>query len=274
MRKRPAIRYHGGKWRLAPWIISHFGPHKVYTEAFGGGASVLLRKDKSYAEIYNDMDGEIVNFFRVLRDHAKEFERRVRLTPFAREEFDLSYEPCDDPIEQARRTLVRGGMGFGSSGTSGLQRTGFRGSATRSGTTPAHVWSNQIANLSAICERLGGVVIENRPGIDVIQYHDAPSTLHYVDPPYAHVTRTRSSKKSYRYEMTDDDHESLAEVLHHVKGAVILSGYDCELYARLYAGWAKQTKSAFADQAKPRVECLWLNARAVESMPQKLLEVG
>jgi len=106
---RPVLRYHGGKWRLASWIISHFPPHRVYVEPFGGAASVLLRKPRSYAEVYNDMDGEIVNVFRVLRDpaRARELERVLRLTPFAREEFELSYIRDEDPIEQARRTIVR-----------------------------------------------------------------------------------------------------------------------------------------------------------------------
>src|SRR3990167_11343170 len=103
---RPVMRYHGGKWRLAPWVIEHFPEHRVYTEAFGGGASVLMRKPRSYAEVYNDLDGEIVNVFRVLRDpsQARELERLLRLTPFARSEFETSYITDGDPLEQARRT--------------------------------------------------------------------------------------------------------------------------------------------------------------------------
>src|SRR3954471_8601570 len=99
---RPVLRYHVGKWILAPWIISHFPSHRVYTEAFGGAASVLMRKPRSYGEVYNDLDGEIVNLFHVLRGpRAGELIASLRLTPFARIEFEESYETAADPVEQA-----------------------------------------------------------------------------------------------------------------------------------------------------------------------------
>jgi DNA adenine methylase len=110
----PLIRYHGAKWRLAPWIISHFPKHRIYVEPFGGSGSVLLRKKQSEIEVYNDLDGEIVNLFRVARDNGEELSRLVYLTPYSREEFVKSFEPSDDPIEQARRTVVRSFQGFGS----------------------------------------------------------------------------------------------------------------------------------------------------------------
>ena len=72
--RRAALRWHGGKWILAPWIIAHFPPHRVYTEAFGGGASVLLRKGRAKSEVYNDLDSEVVNLFRVLQDRASAAE--------------------------------------------------------------------------------------------------------------------------------------------------------------------------------------------------------
>ena len=128
---RPALRYHGGKWRLAPWLLTLMPPHRVYTEPFGGGASVLLRKPRAYGEIYNDLDGEVVNVFRMLRDRGAELQRLLELTPFARAEFRQAYEPCgDDPIEQARRTIARSFMGFGSSATG--ENSGFRASSSSS----------------------------------------------------------------------------------------------------------------------------------------------
>jgi len=110
------LRYHDGKWRLAPWVVSHFPEHRIYTEAFGGAASVLMQKPKVYAEVYNDLDSEVVNVFRVLRDRstAAELERLIRLTPFSKDEFREAYEPAADPVEQARRTVVKSFMGFGS----------------------------------------------------------------------------------------------------------------------------------------------------------------
>lgn len=134
--RRPILRYHGGKWLLAEWIISNFPPHRVYVEPFGGAASVLLQKRRTYAEIYNDLDGEVVNLFRVVRDDGLRLRQMLELTPFARDEFKLSYETSDDPIEQARRTVVRSFMGFGSNSHNKL--TGFRSNSNRSGTTPAH----------------------------------------------------------------------------------------------------------------------------------------
>lgn len=264
---RPIMRYHGGKWRLAPWIISYFPAHRVYTETFGGAASILLRKPRAYAEIYNDLDGEIVNVFRVLRDHDKalELSRQIALTPFARDEFDMSYEASDNDIEQARRTILRTFAGFGSSAMNSTKPTGFRSNSNRIGTTPAHDWAHFPDALPAVIERLSGVVIENRQAIEIIRQHDSRETLHYVDPPYVHSTRKERQSKNYRYEMTDDQHRELASVLHNCAGMVVLSGYDCELYRDLYNDWVRFDRSAFADGARERTESLWLNQLAEKS---------
>lgn len=256
---RPLVRYHGGKWRLAPWIVNHFPAHRVYTEAFGGGASVLLRKPRSYAEIYNDLDGEIVNLFCVARDHGEQLAKLCELTPFARAEFAGSYEASSDPIEQARRTLVRSFMGFGSAGVSG-QATGFRANSNKSGTTPAHDWMNYPDCLRNVVQRLRGVVIENRDALEVMRAHDGPEALHYVDPPYVHETRHKGSKSdAYRHEMSEQDHVVLASGLRGLVGFVIVSGYRCDLYDNLFSGWRRVDKHTFADGARDRIESLWLS---------------
>lgn len=270
--KRPALRYHGGKWKLAPWIISHFPAHRVYVEPFGGGASVLLRKDRSYAEVYNDLDGEIVNLFKVLRDHGDELRKEIYLTPFARDEFNLSYEPSLDPIEQARRTAVRCGMGFGSSAMNTQNKTGFRGSATRSGTHPGLDWTNQFKSLAAVVNRLQGVVIENKDATELMKYHDAPTTLHYVDPPYVHATRKwLGGKEAYRHELSETDHVELSEALKSLTGMVILSGYPSELYDELYKEWEHLERATLADKAGKRTERLWFNPAAWSQQPAPLL---
>ena len=276
--RRTVLRYHGGKWRLAPWIISHFPAHRVYVEPFGGAASVLLQKPKrqAYAEVYNDLDRQVVNVFRVLRNpsDAAELEGRIRLTPYSRDEFTMSYEPSDDPIEQARRTIARSLMGFGSPSTSG-HNTGFRSNSNRTNTTPAHDWANYPNAIRTFVERLQGVVIENRDAIQVIEQHDSTSTLFYADPPYPASTRNRGnpySAKGYRHEMTDDDHRRLAATLHSASGMVVISGYPCDLYDdELYLTWRRITRSAMADGARERTEVLWISPNAERHMPQRRL---
>lgn len=265
---RPLLRYHGGKWLLAPWIISHFPDHRVYVEPFGGAASVLLRKPRAYAEIYNDLDGEIVNVFRMARERGEELRRALELTPFSRAEFLQSYEPSDDPLEQARRTITRSFQGFGSAAVC-KETSGFRANSNRSGTTPATDWRSYPDALVATIERLRGVVIEQKDAIELMLDHDSPDTLHYVDPPYVHSTRSQKvrgtvSRKAYRHEMSDADHEALADVLHSLRGAVVLSGYHNPLYDRLYRAWRRAEKATHADGARDRTEVLWLSPSCIE----------
>lgn len=249
------LRYHGGKWLLAPWILRHLPPHRIYVEPFGGAASVLLRKPRSYAEVYNDLDGEVVNLFRMARDRGDDLRRALELTPFARNEFVESYQATADPLEQARRTIARSFMGFGSNAHN--KATGFRANSNRSGTTPARDWMNFPGAFGDIIERLRGVVIENRDATDVMLAHDTEETVHYVDPPY--VAATRDKGGDYRHEMTDGDHEALAETLHKLRGPVVLSGYRCQLYDELFADWRRVDIRALADGAKGRTESLWLS---------------
>lgn len=243
---------------LAPWIISHFQEHKTYVEPYAGGASVLLRKPRSFAEVYNDLDGKIVEIFKTARDDGERLARALELTPFARTEFQNAYHPTKDVVESCRRTIIRSFMGFGSDGVHSTHRTGFRGRSQLSGTTPAHDWANYPDAFRAIIARLQGVVLECKPALEVIAGYDSPETLFYVDPPYVHSTRKRvDSARGYRHEMTDDDHRELAELLKSVKGGVILSGYHSKLYNELYRGWMRYEKNAFADGALDRVEVLW-----------------
>lgn len=256
MTRRPLVRYHGGKWKLAPWIISHFPPHRVYVEPFGGGGSVLLRKPRSYAEVYNDLGGEIVNLFTMARDRGEELAKLCELTPFSRAEFAESYVSSSDPLEQARRTLARSFMGFGSN--SHTKKTGFRSNSNRSGTTPAHDWMNYPDALRITIQRLRGIVIENRDALKCMQHHDTPETLHYADPPYVFSTRT-DNHGDYTHEMSDEQHQVLHAGLKELTGMVIVSGYRCDLYDSLYSGWTRIDRAAHADGATKRVESLWLS---------------
>jgi len=274
---RPILRWHGGKWRLAPWIIGHFPPHRVYVEPYGGAASVLVRKVRAYAEIYNDLDDEVVDLFRVLRDpeRAARLQDLLRLTPFSRCEFRAAYEPTDDIVERCRRLVIRSFMGFGSnahaSQEKGHRSTGFRATSNRGGTTPARDWANYPAAMTSLIERLKGVTIESRPAIEVMAQHDRSDTLHYVDPPYMHETRAQGNKydlgwRMYRYEMTNDQHVELLEYLRATAGMVILSGYSAPLYDDMLFDWRRIEKETFADGARPRVEVLWINPRAAAAL--------
>ncbi len=267
---RPVLRWHGGKWLLAPWIIAHFPAHRIYVEPFGGAASVLLRKDRAYAEVYNDLDDDVVNLFNVLRsDRAEEMIDAIRLTPFARAEFDAAYVASDDVFERARQLLIRSFAGYGSDGHNGARPTGFRANSSRSGTTPAHDWAHYPDAMRAIVDRLRGVVIERRPAIDVMAAHDSPESLHYVDPPYLWETRStakNSSRKNYRHEMNDEQHRELLAFLPTLSGAVVLSGYPSLIYDTALAGWHRVERAALADGARPRVEVLWLNRVTVQAL--------
>lgn len=280
---RPVLRWHGGKWRLAPWILDHMPSHRIYVEPFGGAGSVLLRKPRAYAEVYNDLDDEVVGLFNVLRepDSAKRLEDLLRLTPFARSEFKKAYRKTEEPIERARRLIIRAFMGFGSNAHSsqekGHRSTGFRSNANRNGTTPAHDWNNYPAALRATIKRLAGVIIECRDAREVMAQHDGPETLHYVDPPYLPETRARGNRydlawRMYRHEMSREDHADLLIFLAELEGMVMLSGYPDSLYDDQLVGWSRVETQAMADGARDRTEVLWLNphcaaALEAEAMP-------
>jgi len=260
----PALRYHGAKFRLAPWILQFVPPHRCYVEPFGGAAGILLRKPRSFAEVYNDLDGDVVNFFRVLRDPAQcaELIRICTLTPYARDEFESAYAPTDDPVERARQMAIRAAMGFGGSGSAGS--TGFRIGQSRKYVTAQHLWARYPDCLSAVADRFRGVLIENRPALDVLRQHDGPETLHYVDPPY--LPETRNSGRCYRHEMTVEQHVELLGALDSLAGMVVLSGYPSELYDTRLAGWCRHTTMARMSSGRGtglREEVVWIN-RACE----------
>lgn len=280
MKPRPVLRYHGGKWLLAPWLIEHFPPHRIYVSAYGGAASDLMRKPRSYAEVYNEKCGDVVNLFRVLRapTSAAKLIDALHLTPFARDEFELSYQPTRNTVERARRLIIRSFMGFGSGAASsksvaaaGFRHmgivhkktpdTGFRANSNRSGTTPSHDWANYPDSLRFVVERLRGITIENRDAIECMRQHDSPDTLHYCDPPYLKSTRTDAAD-DYRFEMSETQHAELLSFLQTLTGMVVLSGYPSALYDAALQGWRRVERQALADGAAARTEVLWINPLA------------
>ena len=271
---KPLMRYHGAKFRLADWIMQFFPPHDTYVEPFGGSAGILLQKPRSYSEVYNDLDSTIVNVFRVLQDPATALllKRKLESTPYAREEFQLAYQHTSDPVESARRTLIRASMGFGSAGAT-KHKTGFRVDTAREYSTSAHLWPRLPLQLPLFTERLKGVLIENKPAVDVIKNHDRSSTLFYVDPPYRFDTRQMGNHRSYyNHEMTDDQHQELLQELMKLDGMVILSGYDSEQYNDTLTGWTRYATSARISAGRgtsTRTEVVWLNPSCTNLKPQR-----
>lgn len=249
------VRYHGGKVRIADKIVGLFPAHDCYVEPFGGGAAVLLEKPRARLEIYNDLDGEMVTLFRILRDRPEDLAASISLTPFAREEHQVAYEETDDDVELARRVLIRSHFGHGSSGIH--RSTGFRAAGLRAGSLPVHGWMRLPETIRIAAERMRGVVIERRPAVQVMQAHDGAETVHYVDPPY--LPETRDKGRDYRHEMTFDEHEALLRAIMALRGSVVISGYASSLYDDALHGWRRVEIKTRADRAAERTEVLWCN---------------
>jgi DNA adenine methylase len=264
--KRPLVRYHGGKWAIAPWILSFMPSHKIYVELFGGGGSVLLQKARSYAEIYNDLDSDIVNLFRIVRDRGNELKDKLYHTPYSRDEYQCAFIKTDDPLEQARRTVIRSFFGHGTVAIlcdEGKTHPGFRTSEKTCGTASGKVWKGYPDALTAIIERLRGVIIENRNAIELLPAHDSKDTVFYADPPY--LPSVRDPGDDYRFEMSETEHIELAEKLNKTKGAVLVSGYHSDLYDELYKGWVRRKKGTKASGHGDRVEVLWMKGINIEN---------
>lgn len=276
---KPAFAYYGGKSRLAPWIASLLPPHRVYVEPFAGSAAVLLAKPRSPHEILNDVDGDVVRFYRVLRDQPEDLERVCALTPYARDEFDACHPATTsgelDDLELARRWWARSSMSFAQTGTGA---TGFSSSIVR-GANNARSMANRVYRFQAVAERLSGVTIENRDAIDVLDRYDSPDAVAYLDPPYAAETRTsyrdgRRPGGDYAHEFADeDDHRALAAAAREYSGTVVLSGYPGPLYEELFDGWSRIDRSVVRHASNGRgrtatvTESLWVNREVPDRLP-------
>jgi len=264
MDKHIAFGWYGGKFSHLDWLLPLLPPAQHYCEPFGGSAAVLINRGPAPVETYNDMDGELVNFFRVLRDQKETLIEAIGLTPFSREEFELAISgPTENvsELERARRFYVRARQvrtGLAQKASSGrwahcllTSRAGMASAVSR--------WLGAVEDLPYIVQRLLRVQIEHGPAIEVIQRFDSPHTLFYCDPPYSHDSRT--DLNAYAYEMTEAHHRALADVLHRVKGKVALSGYHSPLMRELYSGLrATEAPERLVHSVKmPRTEVLWTN---------------
>jgi len=265
-RRRIVFGWYGGKFSHLNWLLPLLAECHHYCEPFAGSAAVLLNRTSSPVETYNDIDGEVVNFFRVLRDKPDELTRVLSLTPFSREEYhDAIYgdESIVDEVERARRFFIKARQTrTGLAQTASLGRWANCKETSRAGMSGVvSRWLGGVAGLPEVAQRLLRVQIENRPAVDVIRLYDSPTTLFYCDPPYLHVTRGDSN--AYGFEMDEGEHRRLAEVLNQCKGMVAVSGYDHPLMDELYnpANWCKTfgADKTIHSTKGMRQEVLWTN---------------
>lgn len=254
---RPVLKYPGAKWRLSDWIIDMIPPHISYVEPYFGSGAIFFNKPKSQIETINDIDGEIVNFFRVCRDHPDELSRLINLTPWSRQELQNCNLQIDNPIERARRTAVSCYMVFGSRRVSKTFRY-TSGCAKNPGPDNTKLWGCLPETITEVAQRLKCAQIENRPALEIIQRFNGPEALLYLDPPYVKNTRTLHGDQ-YTHEMNDKDHVELLEAILRHRGKIIISGYDNPLYNDALTGWEKHSINARIERGRSRMETVWLN---------------
>ena len=262
--KLMAFGWYGGKFSHLNWLLPLLPQATHFCDVFGGSAAVLINRAPAPVETYNDIDGDVVNFFRVLRKQKDALIEAIGLSPFSRAEFEAAIsEPGEglSDLERARRFYILARQvrtGLAQKASSGrwahcllTSRAGMAGAVSR--------WLGSVEDLAAIAQRLLRVQIENAPAIEVIQRYDSRETLFYCDPPYPHGSR--GDRNAYAFEMTDDEHRELARVLHRVKGKVALSSYHCDLMDELYGDWRyleAPVKNCHSVKT-PRTEVLWVN---------------
>lgn len=254
---RSLLHYPGSKKRIAPWIIEHMPPHHSYLEPYFGGGAILFEKEPSRIETINDLDGDVVNFFRVIRDpESREcLQEWLLYTPYARRVYNEAFEQKPQTqIERAGYFVIRSMQSHGFRLT---EKCGWKKDVYgREAAYAVRYWNELPEVIAQMAIRLKGVQIENKPALDLIRAFDHPNVLMYLDPPYVLSTRTR---KQYRYEMDDESHRALLETVTQSKAMIMLSGYDCALYQEYLSGWRKEQITARAQNNLPRTETLWMN---------------
>lgn len=249
------LKYPGAKNRVAGWICEHIPRHEVYLEPYFGSGAVFFNKVPANLETINDLDDNVVNYFKVVRDNWEELSDLLNMTPYSREEYYRAFEvlPDDSEVERARKFAVRCWQGFGCSN---LYRNGFRSSHRQGSPRTTKEWREIPERLHAAMERLKNAQIERLPAVELIRRYNHESVFIYADPPYLHGTR---KNYLYTHEMTDEDHAELLAALKKHPGKVMISGYDNSFYNGILEGWRKISKKTQAEGGIPRIETLWMN---------------
>lgn len=258
---KPILKYPGAKWNCAAWIISHFPSHQHYVEPFFGSGAVFFNKAPAKHEVINDLSGDVVNLFRIIREDGERLSALIEMTPWAREEYELSYQPCDDALERARRFVVRAQQGHGTDGLRG-GKTWSKSQHDRPGWRPRR-WHLIPDDIEMLVSRLGEAEIDNRNATTLLRDYAERDVLVYADPPYVLSTR---NMEMYQHEMTDADHAALLDVLDAHPGPVVLSGYHCALYDERLRHWHTREKRVQAEKGNTRTEVLWLNQTCIDRL--------
>lgn len=262
-KKKIAFNYFGGKFLFIDEIYPYFPAEFTHLcELFAGSAVLSLNYERNVIKTLNEINGDVTNFFEVLRDHRDELLIRLRLTPVSLQEYDQSWNAHpSDKVENARRFYIRlrqSYMGLGSQ----RKNKGWhlcRKNLNCNGGETVSRWNNSFEKLLAIAEVLSDCQITNYSYEECLSRLDYTEVFFYADPPYP--KESRSSHNDYKFDFTDDDHYKLAERLHGAKGMVMISGYNCKLMNDLYGDWHKEVLPTKRNNYRktPVQECIWFN---------------
>jgi DNA adenine methylase len=268
--EHPIMRYYGGKWRMASWIVSHFPEHDIYVEPFAGAASVFFHKPEAQLEVLNDLDGEVVNLFKVLQapETRDRFLEYVYYTPYSRQTLYETYGEASlskDPVVRAANYFIRVTMSYAHTFH---RRSGF---STRQELNVVRCsdlvnWATNLPNLYAASNRLRRTLIENYPAEKIVRIYDDPLCLIYCDPPYHGVEDSRSH---YSSNLSEKGHIELAVALHESQSMAIISNYLSDLYIEMYKDWRLFTRNNLNMSSKSAVEGLWLSPSAYEALARE-----
>lgn len=254
---RRILNYPGSKWSIADLIIENMPPHKSYLEPFCGSCAVFMSKPKTVLETINDMDGRLVNLFKVMWDEPEKLQYLIMHTLYSREEYIMSQEIADNKLEDARRMTVRLWFGVGGKTHS---VPGFRKNISWNGPYNAYEWTDMYSRIGIAAARLKNAQIERMDALKLIEQHNDKDTLIYCDPPYMPSSLVSAH---YQHDFSREKHQELLSLLKNHKGNVMLSGYESELYNRELARWSrieKQVKVGIASEKKTdRQEIIWCN---------------
>lgn len=250
------INYPGSKWRAAPMISQLMPEHHSYLEPFFGSGGVFFNKEPAPIETVNDVDGEIVNFFTVIRENPEELAAMIETTPYARQVYDDAHKiEVHSKIYRAYKFAVVSAMSFGFKTNT---KTGFKiDCGGRENSYAVKAWNALPEAVMQAATRLKNTQIENRPALDLIRRFNRDNVLMYLDPPY--LLSTRNARGQYRHEMTDTDHEELLQAVIHSRAKVMLSGYESPMYDDALKDWNRFEWNTYAQNATKRTECLWCN---------------